>query len=47
MSAYYSTAAGVTEIGYMGNSPVSGQYPGPSEAALKHLQEALEQLGLT
>jgi hypothetical protein len=47
MSVYYSTAAGIREIGYIGNTPVPGAYPGPTEAALKHLSEALQRLGLT
>jgi outer membrane murein-binding lipoprotein Lpp len=47
MSAYYSTAAGIKEIGYIGNKPVSGAYPGPTEAALEHLSEALQRLDLT
>jgi outer membrane murein-binding lipoprotein Lpp len=46
MSAYYATAAGIREIGYIGNMPVSGAYPGPTDAALKHLGEALLKLGL-
>ena len=46
MSAYYSTAAGIEEIGYVGNRPVAGPYPGPSAEALAHLDAALRHLGL-
>lgn len=46
MSAYYSTEPGMAEIGFMGNTPLSGDYPGPTEEALAHLKGGLKQLGL-
>lgn len=46
MSAYYSTEAGVAEIGYIGNTPIVGEYPGPTPEAMAHLNEALKRLGL-
>ena len=46
MSAYYATEAGMTEIGYIGNTPMAGNYPGPTPEALAHLEKALERLGL-
>lgn len=46
MSAWYSTEAGMAEIGYLGNTPLAGDYPGPTPEALAHLDEALKRLGL-
>ncbi len=46
MSAYYATIPGMTEIGYIGNTPITGAYPGPTPEALAHLEKALERLGL-
>lgn len=34
---YYSTQEGWKAIGYMGNVPIVGDYPGPPEDALKHI----------
>ena len=42
MSAYYSTEAGVVEIGYIGNTPIVGEYPGPTPEALAHLERGTE-----
>ena len=44
--AFYTTAAGISDIGYIGNVPISGDYPGPSEEALAHLSGVLQKLGL-
>jgi len=44
--AFYTTEAGSDDIGYIGNVPISGDYPGPSDAAMAHLAGVLEQLGL-
>lgn len=46
MSAFYSTEEGMADIGYMGNRPMSGPYPGPTPEALEHLNRALASLGL-
>jgi hypothetical protein len=46
MSAWYSTEPGMAEIGYIGNTPLAGDYPGPTPEALAHLDAALKQLGL-
>jgi len=46
MSAYYSTEPGMAEIGYLGNTPIAGDYPGPTPEAMAHLGEALKRLGL-
>ena len=46
MSAWYSTEPGMAEIGYIGNTPLAGDYPGPTPEALEHLNAALVKLGL-
>ena len=35
------------DIGYLGNVPINGDYPGPSEEALAHLDGVLVALGLS
>ena len=44
--AYFSSPEGAHELGYVGNRPIAGDYPGPSNAAMTHLNELLDQLGL-
>lgn len=44
--AYYTSPEGVEELGYQGNVAIAGDYPGPTEAAMAHLNEQLEKLGL-
>jgi hypothetical protein len=44
--AYYSSPEGVRELGYLGNTPISGEWPGPSAEAMTHLREQLKQLDL-
>lgn len=46
VGAFYTTTAGTEDIGYIGNAPISGDYPGPSEEAMAHLSEVLRQLDL-
>ena len=47
VSDYLSSAEGSEWLGYLGNRPSTGDYAGPSEAALDHLATALEPLGLS
>ncbi len=42
---FYSLPEGMADIGYMGNTPMTA-YPGPSDAAMAHLNAALSMLGL-
>ena len=44
--AYYTSPEGVSELGYQGNTPIAGEYPGPSADAMAHLNAQLEKLGL-
>jgi hypothetical protein len=46
VGAFYTTEAGMADVGYIGNVPSSGEYPGPSEEAMAHLAGVLKQLGL-
>ena len=46
MSAYYATRAGEADIGYLGNVPSGGPYPGPTQEAMDHLEAGLKRLGL-
>ncbi|WND01803.1 gluconate 2-dehydrogenase subunit 3 family protein [Temperatibacter marinus] len=43
--AYFSSPEGMKDIGYMGNVPIEGPWPGPTREALEHLNTVLENLG--
>lgn len=47
VGAFYTTDAGSSDIGYLGNVPITGDYPGPSAEAMAHLDVVLDQLGLS
>ena len=47
LAAYFCTPEGIKDIGYLGNVPVAGAYPGPTPEAYSHLDKTLAQLGLT
>lgn len=44
--AYFSSPQGASELGYVGNQPIAGDYPGPSKEAWAHLNDLLEELDL-
>ena len=44
--AFFSSPEGIEDIGYLGNTPLKGDYPGPTPEALAHLNALLEELGL-
>lgn len=44
---YYTTPEGETELGYIGNTPSQGVYPGPGPEPLAHLGKQLAALGLS
>lgn len=44
--AYYTSAEGIEELGYVGNEPLEGDYPGPTPEALAHLDKVLATLKL-
>lgn len=47
MGAYYTTPEGWWLIGYPGNKPGGGPYPGPTPEALAHIKGVIEKMGLT
>jgi hypothetical protein len=46
MGAYYTTPEGWKAIGYPGNRPGTGPYPGPTPEALAHIKGVIEGMGL-
>lgn len=44
---YYTTPEGEAELGYVGNTPSQGIYPGPGPEPLAHLQQQMDALGLS
>ena len=46
MGGFYSLPEGMKDIGYMGNAPMTGEYPGPTPEAMAHLGAALAKLGI-
>lgn len=46
MIGFYSLPEGSADIGYMGNNPILGPYPGPTREALAHFNQAMNGLGL-
>jgi len=46
MGGFYSLPEGMKDIGYIGNAPMTGAYPGPTPEALAHLKAALAKLDI-
>ena len=46
LAGFYSQPEGIADIGYKGNIPTPGMYPGPTPEAMTHLNVALIKLGL-
>jgi len=46
VTAYFSSPEGSKEMGYQGNVPLAGDYPGPTPEAMEHLEGVLQELGL-
>ncbi len=46
VTAYFSSPEGAGDLGYQGNIPISGNYPGPTSEAMAHLETVLHELGL-
>ncbi|MBT4523106.1 MAG: gluconate 2-dehydrogenase subunit 3 family protein [Halieaceae bacterium] len=44
--AFFSTPEGIRDLGYQGNVPIVGDYPGPTTEAMNHLDGLLQELGL-
>jgi hypothetical protein len=47
VSAYFSSPEGTRDMGYQGNVPLAGDYPGPTPEAMDHLDGVLQELGLS
>jgi len=46
MGAFFTTPEGWKDIGYPGNTPIIGPYPGPTPEALEHIKGVIEGKGL-
>ncbi len=46
LAAFFSSGVGRKDIGYQGGIAILGDYPGPTEEAMAHLDEVLSELGL-
>lgn len=44
--AYFGSPEGGQDLGYQGNVPIAGDYPGPTPEAMAHLDGVLGELGL-
>ena len=47
VAAFFCTPEGTKDIGYVGNVPIAGDYPGPTAEAYAHLDKVLAELGLS
>ena len=47
LGAFYTTREGWADIGYMGNTPGTGDYAGPTPEAAAHIKGVIEGMGLT
>ena len=46
VTAYFSSPEGTMDMGYQGNTPLVGDYPGPTPEAMEHLDAVLQELDL-
>jgi Gluconate 2-dehydrogenase subunit 3 len=46
LAGFYSLPEGIADIGYLGNTPSLGDYPGPTDEAMANLNASLSKLGL-
>jgi hypothetical protein len=46
LSGFYSLPEGIADLGYLGNKPSLGPFPGPTKEAMAHLNASLAKLGL-
>jgi len=44
LRAYYSTEEGWAQLGYMGNTPSEGPYPGPTPEAMAHIHQVISRM---
>lgn len=46
LAAFFCSPEGTKDLGYLGNVPIAGDYPGPTDEAMVHLNQVLNELGL-
>ena len=46
VGAFFTSPEGARDLGYIGNVPIRGDYPGPTPEAMAHLEALLDELGL-
>jgi len=46
LGGFFSRPEGMKDLGYIGNAPMTGAYPGPTPEALEHLHTALAKLDI-
>jgi len=46
VGAFFTSPAGIKDLGYIGNTPIYGDYPGPTTEAMVHLNALMDELGL-
>ena len=47
IAAFFCSPAGTKDLGYIGNTAIAGDYPGPTAEAMEHLNDVLKKLGLS
>jgi len=47
LAAFFCSPEGTKDLGYQGNVPIAGDYPGPTEEAMAHLNQILGELKLS
>lgn len=47
LAAYFSSPEGTRDIGYQGNVAIAGDYPGPTDEAMTHINRVISELGLS
>lgn len=46
LAAFFCSPEGTKDLGYLGNIPIAGDYPGPTDEAMVHLKKILNELDL-
>jgi hypothetical protein len=44
LGGYFTSPEGIIDIGYIGNVPIIGDYPGPTQEAMAHLEQIIAKL---
>ena len=46
VGAFFTSPSGIKDMGYIGNTPIQGDYPGPTAEAMVHIETLMGDLGL-